>query len=81
MCERKIVGADSEACFVGIFSHSVSPSSFPIPPSGSPLYARKGLSDWLEKNIEILNLCVLGDITVGLPGLPFTGWHMPGWFL
>ena len=45
---------------------------------GSPLFARKGFNDWIEGNIKIINLCIVNDATVSLPGLPFTGWYSPG---
>ena len=45
---------------------------------GSPLFARKGFCDWIEDNIEVLNICLVGDPTVSLPGLPFAGWYSPG---
>ena len=45
---------------------------------GSPLFARKGFCEWIDENIEVLNVCLVGDPTVALPGLPFTGWYSPG---
>jgi pimeloyl-ACP methyl ester carboxylesterase len=47
---------------------------------GAPLFARKGFNTWLEEHLphRILNLCMIGDKTVSLPGLPFTGWYSPG---
>lgn len=45
---------------------------------GSPLYARRGFASWLETNLpqRIVNLCVVGDATISLPG--FAGWCAPG---
>ncbi|MDP2438525.1 MAG: hypothetical protein Q8P67_22505 [archaeon] len=47
---------------------------------GAPLFARKGFNAWLEQILSnrIINICLIGDKTVSLPGLPFVGWYSPG---
>ena len=79
-----LVGHSMGACLASIAAYQLinrypeTQTSILVITLGAPLFARKGFNDWIESNVEVLNISLVGDPTITLPGLPFTGWNSPG---